>query len=141
MVGVLGLLFYDAVQTLIRATICMTQQQREAVVDLLLLGMFADAPLKVSEDQKLLSVIEEIGWQSYQAPDLYLQSAIARARDTLETEGATRHRLERISEELNEPGLKLRALEYLTQFLVVDGAVDAEESRFLEQAKEALKTR
>ncbi|MEY2606621.1 MAG: hypothetical protein QOH31_4443 [Verrucomicrobiota bacterium] len=40
----------------------MTQKQREAVVDLLLLGMFADAPLKVSEDQKLLSVIEEIGW-------------------------------------------------------------------------------
>jgi hypothetical protein len=68
----------------------MTQQQREAVVDLLLLGMFADAPLKVSEDQKLLSVIEEIGWHSYQDPDLYLQSAIARARDTLETEGATR---------------------------------------------------
>jgi hypothetical protein len=89
----------------------MTQQQREAVVDLLLLGMFADAPLKVSEDQKLLSVIEEIGWLSYQAPDLCLQSAIARARDTLETVGATKHRLERISQELNEPGLKQRALE------------------------------
>ena len=41
----------------------MTQEQREAVVDLLLLGMFADAPLRVSEDQKLLSVIEEIGWE------------------------------------------------------------------------------
>ena len=39
----------------------MTQEQREAVVDLLLLGMFADDPLRVSEDQKLLSVIEEIG--------------------------------------------------------------------------------
>jgi len=118
----------------------MTQEQREAVVDLLLLGMFADSPLKVSEDQKLLSVIEEIGWHSYQAPDLYLQSAIARARDTFETEGATRYRLEKISAELNEPGLKQRALEYLTQFLGVDGAVDAEESRFLDQAKAALKT-
>jgi hypothetical protein len=108
------------------------------VVDLLLLGMFADAPLKVSEDQKLLFVIEEIGWHSYQAPDL--QSAIARARDTLETEGATKHQLERISEELNAPGLKQSALEYLIQFLAVDGAADAEESIFLDQAKEALKT-
>jgi Tellurite resistance protein TerB len=119
----------------------MTQQQREAVVELLLLGMFADAPIKVSEDQKLLSVIEEIGWESYQTADLYLQSAIARARDTVETEGATRHRLEKISEELNEPGMKQRALDYLIQFLGVDGAVDAEESRFLDQAKEALKTK
>jgi hypothetical protein len=118
----------------------MTQKQREAVVDLLLLGMFADAPLKVSEDQKLVSVIEEIGWDSYQAPDLYLQSAIAKARDTLETEGGTKHRLEKISEELNEPSLRQRALEYLTQFLGVDGAVDAEESKFLELVRAALKT-
>jgi hypothetical protein len=58
----------------------------------------------------------------------------------LETEGATKHQLERISEELNEPGLKQRALEYLIQFLAVDGAVDAEESIFLDQVKEALKT-
>jgi hypothetical protein len=117
----------------------MTQKQREAVVDLLLLGMFADAPLKVSEDAKLLSVIEEIGWESYQTADLYLQSAIARAREAVDTEGGTKHRLERIGEELNELGLRKRALEYLTQFLGVDGAVDAEESKFLELAKAALK--
>lgn len=109
-------------------------------MELLLLGMFADAPLRVSEDQKLVSVIEEIGWESYQTPDLYLQSAIARTRDTVETEGATKHRLEKISEELNDPGLRQRALDYLTQFLGVDGAVDAEESQFLELAKQALKT-
>jgi hypothetical protein len=117
----------------------MTQKQREAVVDLLLLGMFADAPLRVSEDQKLTSVIEEIGWESYQNPDLYLQSAIARARDTVETEGGIKHRLEKISEELNDTDLRQRALDYLTQFLGVDGAVDAEESQFLELAKTALK--
>ncbi len=35
----------------------MNQKQREALVDLLLLGMFADGSLKVSDDQKLRSVI------------------------------------------------------------------------------------
>jgi hypothetical protein len=118
----------------------MTQEQRQAVVDLLLLGMFADAPLRVSEDKKLLSVIEEIGWESYQAPDLYLQSAIAKARDATDTEGGVRHRLEKIGQELNDAGLRQRALDYLTQFLGVDGAVDAEESKFLELVREALKT-
>jgi hypothetical protein len=118
----------------------MTQEQREAVVDLLLLGMFADAPLRESEDQKLLSVIEEIGWESYQTPDLYLQSAIARARDASDTEDGTKHRLNKISEELEHAALRQRALDYLTQFLGVDGAVDAEESKFLELAREALKT-
>jgi Tellurite resistance protein TerB len=119
----------------------MTQKQREAVVDLLLLGMFADAPLRVSEDQKLLSVIEEIGWDSYQTPDLYLQSAIARARDASDTEAGTTHRLEKIAEKLHDPELRRQALQYLTQFLGVDGAVDAEESKFLELTKAALNVR
>jgi hypothetical protein len=117
----------------------MTQKQREAVVDLLLLGMFADAPLRVSEDQKLLSVIKEIGWDSYQTADLYLQSAIARTREATDTAGGIKHRLDKIAEELKETELKQQALEYLTQFLGVDGAVDAEESRFLELTKAALK--
>jgi len=123
-----------------RGAFTMRQEQREAVVDLLLLGMFADAPLRVSEDQKLLSVIEEIGWESYQAPDLYLQSAIAKARDAMDTEGGIKHRLEKIDQELNDNGLRQRALDYLTQFLGVDGAVDAEETKFLDLAKAALKT-
>jgi hypothetical protein len=68
----------------------MNQKQREALVDLLLLGMFVDGSLKVSDDQKLRSVIEEIGWESYQTPDLYFQSAIAKARDAADTETGTR---------------------------------------------------
>ena len=118
--------------------LCMTQKQREALVDLLLLGMFADGSLKVSEDQKLLSVIREVGWQSYQTPDLYLQSAIAKAREASDTEDATRRRLEKISENLVTAETRQQALTYLTQFLGVDGAVDAAESRFLELAKGAL---
>src|SRR5260370_38356415 len=102
----------------------MTQEQREAVVDLLLLGMFADAPLRVSEDQKLLSVIEEIGWESYQAPDLYLQSAIAKARDPTDTEGGIRHRLEKIAQELHGTGLRQRALACLTRVLEIEAAAD-----------------
>jgi uncharacterized tellurite resistance protein B-like protein len=116
----------------------MTQKQREALVDLLLLGMFADGSLKVSEDQKLLSVISEVGWQSYQTPDLYLQSAIAKAREASDTEDATRRRLERISDNLATAETRKQALNYLTQFLGVDGAVDAAESQFLELAKTAL---
>jgi uncharacterized tellurite resistance protein B-like protein len=116
----------------------MTQKQREALVDLLLLGMFADGSLKVSEDQKLLSVIGEVGWQSYQTPDLYLQSAIAKAREASDSEGATRRRLEKISENLASAETRQQALTYLTQFLGVDGAVDAAESQFLELAKSAL---
>jgi hypothetical protein len=99
----------------------MTQKQRESVVELLLLGMFADGSLKASQDQKLLSVISQIGWQSYQTPDLYLQSAIAKARDASDTDEGTRFRLRKIGESLETKELRQQALDYLAEFLAVDG--------------------
>jgi hypothetical protein len=116
----------------------MTQKQREALVDLLLLGMFADSSLKVSEDQKISSVIEEIGWQSYQTPDLYFQSAIARVREASESEEGTRYRLHKISEALADRPTRELALTHLTKFLAVDGAIDMAETQFLSAAKQAL---
>ena len=116
----------------------MNQKQREALVDLLLLGMFADGSLKVSDDQKLLSVIEEIGWESYQTPDLYFQSAIAKARDAADTEVGTLARLRKINEGLASDEMRPQAIERLEQFLSLDGQPGVEESKFLELAKATL---
>src|SRR5260370_190021 len=101
----------------------MTQRQREALVDLLLLGMFADRNLKVSEDQKILSLIQEIGWQSYQAPDLYFQSAIAKVRDASETDEGTRYRLHKISEALGDTDTRALALDHFAKFLTLHAPV------------------
>ena len=97
----------------------MIQRQREALVDLLLLGMFVDRILTVSEDQKILSLIQEIGWQSYQAPDLYFQSAIARVRDASDTDQGTRYRLHKISEALGDIETRALALNHLAKFLAL----------------------
>jgi hypothetical protein len=116
----------------------MNQKQREALVDLLLLGMFADGSLKVSDDQKLLSVIEEIGWESYQTPDLYFQSAIAKARDAADTEAGTLARLKKIHDSLASDEIRQQAIERLEKFLRLDGEPGVEESKFLELAKASL---
>jgi len=113
----------------------MTQKQREAIVDLLLLGMFADGSLKATQDQKLLSVIDEIGWQSYQTPDLYFQAAIAKARDASDTEEGIRFRLKKIRENLGSEDVRLKALDYLAQILAVNGRAGGGEAKFLEIAK------
>jgi hypothetical protein len=129
-----GLLSYLLLQTIQN----MNQKQREALVDLLLLGMFADGSLKVSDDQKLLSVIEEIGWESYQTPDLYFQSAIAKARDAADTEPGTLARLKKIRDSLASDEIRQQAIERLEKFLSLDGRPGVEESKFLELAKASL---
>jgi hypothetical protein len=121
-----------------QTTQIMNQKQREALVDLLLLGMFADGSLKVSDDQKLLSVIEEIGWESYQTPDLYFQSAIAKARDAADSEARTLARLKKINDGLASDEIRQQAFERLQRFLNVDGEPGLEESKFLELAKTSL---
>jgi hypothetical protein len=100
--------------------------------------MFADRNLKVSEDQKILSLIQEIGWQSYQAPELYFQSAIAKVRDASETDEGTRYRLHKISEGLGDAETRAVALNHLAKFLALDGAVDLDEANFLNAAKTQL---
>jgi hypothetical protein len=102
------------------------------------LGMFADGSLKVSDDQKLLSVIEEIGWESYQTPDLYFQSAIAKARDAADSEARTLARLKKINDGLASDEIRQQAFERLQRFLSVDGEPGLEESKFLELAKASL---
>ena len=116
----------------------MNQKQREALVDLLLLGMFADGSLKVSDDQKLFSVIDEIGWESYQTPDLYFQSAIAKARDAADTEPGTLARLKKIRDSLASDEIRQQAIERLEKFLNLDSRPGVEESKFLELAKASL---
>ena len=116
----------------------MNQKQRETLVDLLLLGMFADGSLKVSDDQKLLSVIEQIGWESYQTPDLYFQSAIAKARDAADTETGTLARLKKINDGLASDEIRHQAIGRLERFLSLDGEPGVEESKFLELAKASL---
>jgi hypothetical protein len=116
----------------------MNQKQREALVDLLLLGMFADGSLKVGDDQKLLSVIAEIGWESYQTPDLYFQSAIAKARDAADTEAGTLARLKKIRDSLASDEIRQQAIERLEKFLSLDSRPGVEESKFLELAKASL---
>ena len=100
--------------------------------------MFADGSLKVSDHQKLRSVIEKIGWESYQTPYLYYQSAIAKARDAADSETGTRSRLKKINEDLASEDIRQLALERLEQFLSLEGGPALEESKFIELAQESL---
>ncbi|MFY9988263.1 MAG: hypothetical protein WAK31_26145 [Chthoniobacterales bacterium] len=83
-------------------------------------------------------MIEEIGWESYQTPDLYFQSAIAKARDAADTEARTLARLKKINDGLASDDIRHLAIERLEQFLRLHGEPGLEESRFLELAKANL---
>ena len=83
-------------------------------------------------------MIGEIGWESYQTPDLYFQSAIAKARDASDTEVGTLARLKRINDGLASDEIRHQAIGRLERFLNLDGEPGVDESKFLELAKTSL---
>lgn len=111
-----------------------TQPQREAMLDLLALGMYADSFLSLAEDESLATTLEELGWDSGTGRTVYLESAISKA-SRIADEDALHAYLTACADAF--PGLsdKQAAYGYLVGFLRVDGMAP-EEAPFLQKVRE-----
>jgi len=57
-----------------------TDQQKQALVDLLVLGMYADGNLDLIEDEKVRQVLDSIQFSSDSARQYFIDASFARAR-------------------------------------------------------------
>jgi len=64
----------------------LTQPQREAITDILVLTMYSDGHLSLLEDANLKKKIENLNWEEGQSSSMYLNQSIANARDADEIE-------------------------------------------------------
>ncbi len=63
----------------------MTQTQREALLELLLLAIHTDSHISLSEEEALEAAVSAQGWESAYPKSLFLEKAAARARVAAET--------------------------------------------------------
>jgi hypothetical protein len=113
----------------------LTQPQREAIFDLLLLGTYADDSLKISEDRRLYAMISELGWESYQDPDEYANTATARVRAAAEDDTATADFVDALSTRLGTPEARQLALTLFRRLINADDEVAAAESALHQRVK------
>jgi len=116
----------------------LTQPQREAIFDFLLLGTYADSVLKLAENERLFEIVSGLGWESYQDPGEYSDSATARVRKASETDEATREFLAALSVRLENEEAKTFALAVLLRLLEADNQIDESEQSFHAAAKAAF---
>ncbi len=116
----------------------LTQPQREAIFDFLLLGMYADSLLKLSENERLYEIVSGLGWDSYQDPSEYSDLATARVRKASETDAGTREFLAALSGRLENEDARTFALGLLLRLLEADQQVDESEQSFHAAAKAAF---
>jgi hypothetical protein len=107
------------------STDSFTQPQREALINILVLGMYSDNHLSLAEDEALNRFVDAIGWESGTGRTVFVNSAIARCQ-ALSTEQDFVTYIQTNAAAFSEPEAKAAALQQLTDFLKVDGISPAE---------------
>ena len=112
----------------------MTQGQREALLDLLILGIFVDAKLSVAEDAALEGAFKVIGWDGAQPRDVFICRSLSRAWRVRDSEGATGAYINSRTTAFTDEDSRVRGSSFWRRFLWRTGWLDCE-AEFLARVK------
>lgn len=108
----------------------LQQPEREAVIDLLLMAIYVDDHLSLSESKELDDSTESLGWDSSTGVSVYISTATDRARTARSSEAATAQFIDYAAERLSSKAARQRALELLNRLFMADGKTDKEKVFF-----------
>ena len=112
--------------------------QRELLADLVLLGIYSDGHLAVSEDAALSRLLDAIGPEGAPEREAYSDAAISRVRRLLEIPAAVEARLFSSAIIFPDAGQRAAALHAVNQALNADGKITTAELKFHARLKAAL---
>lgn len=116
-----------------------SEPQREAFLDLLVLGMYSDNKLTLAEDASVQSVLDSFQCESDYERNKYLDAATARVRDKAGTEDSARAYAVDLARKFKSPEHKRTVYDILERVLASDSEVSAKESGLLSAVKGVFK--
>lgn len=117
----------------------LSQTEREAIVDLLTLGVYVDGHLSVAEDEAFETLTGKMNWESDQDLSYYVYNATERARHARTDEGAIQEYLGFVGERLTSHTSASHALDLLHSLFSADGSHE-KESQFYRTAEVILRS-
>lgn len=115
----------------------MTQNSREALIELLFLSLYLDNHLSLAEDDVLTDALNRLGWDSVHPREHFIFKAFASARDA-STDGLKIEDFLAVRADIiKTDGAAPQALTWLTKVLGADGISPSEE-RFLHRLEKRL---
>ncbi len=115
----------------------VNQTQREAMVDLCLLGMYSDSKLSIDEQDFLNEELDKLSWESGISLSSYLQRVIPKVRTATNDANKRGDFLQDIAQRLGDGDFKQTAMDALQELLASDGVAQPE-STFMDDVKKAL---
>ena len=112
-----------------------SQPRREASLDLLVLTMYADRHLALSEQETLDAKAAELEWDSVTSLGDFLAESVVRARNVIDGRTDRDEYLADIAERLGDPDARLEALRTCEELVGADGKLREEEVQLLKAAE------
>jgi uncharacterized tellurite resistance protein B-like protein len=117
----------------------LTRNEREAIIDLLNLCIYADAHIALKESEFMESVIETIGWDVQSSFDSYNSRSIAAARNARGSDEQQTDLIAFANERLKTGTARRLAVELCQKLFRADGVFDDKEYALLDAIRAALK--
>ncbi len=117
----------------------LTDKQKQAVVDLLVLGMYADGNLDLIEDEKARRVLDSIQFSSDSARQYFLDASFARARKHGASPKTTRTYISDIGKNFPTPAARRLVYTTLEDSLTSDRKMAEKECELLLIVSEEFK--
>jgi len=114
-------------------------QQKQALLDLLVMGMYADGNLADVEDRKIEGVLATMKFSSESDRKQFIDASVTRARECLGSAGSTRGRAAEMAKHFPTADLRRKAYNGLEELLASDNKVVDKENQFLGIVRDEFK--
>ena len=116
----------------------LTEPQRRALLDLLILAMYADGHLDLGEDARLQRLLTGMGFETEYDRDKQLDESITRLREYSQNAQVARTRAVQLARSFTEPEQRRGVYQLLEQQVNSDTSVVPAEHEFLSAIREAM---
>jgi hypothetical protein len=115
-----------------------SDEQKSALLDLLVLGMYQDRHLASAEDERIKLLLASFDLSSDYARQQFLDASFGRVTKHPQTPEATRSAVFDSTAQFKTEAQRRQALDTLAELLASDNKVTNEENRFMVIVEEAL---
>ncbi|MBI1175906.1 hypothetical protein GC207_00545 [bacterium] len=116
----------------------LNPEQRRALLELLVFGMYSDGHLSIEEDLRVHAFLQECGIKEDFARRALLQNAISALRKIPNRSNARKHHVAQIAAPFDNAHVAQFAVHKLEELLTVDGQLSDRESDHLQEVRQLL---
>ena len=116
----------------------VTQNEREAIIELMMMTMYSDKTLKLSEDEVIQEYTENIKWESPLSLEFYFGKVTPKIRAALGDKEKMTAFLEDVNNRIETEAVKSQVLKLCNDLAMADEEFSVEEKELLEHISQVF---